>query len=134
VLVNQIKILMLDVALVGRPCCNANDTSTKMEQRINLKFLVKLNKRPTECLKLLKEVYGEDVMSRTQIFEWHNRFKNGREKVEDYPKSGRPSTSKTNENIARVKQLVRNDCRLTVRMNGGEFYLKQRISAKNCGG
>jgi len=53
----------------------ANGTSTKMEQRMNLKFLVKLKKSPTECLKLLKEVYCEDVMSRTQIFEWHKRFK-----------------------------------------------------------
>ena len=98
--------------------CFANVSSTKMEQRINLKFLVKLKKTPTECLKLLKEVYGEDMMSRTQIFEWHKRFKHGREEVEDDPKSGRPSTSKTDRNIERVKQLVRNDCRLTVRMIG----------------
>jgi len=82
----------------------ANGTSIKIEQRINLKFLVKLKKIPTECLKFLKEVYGEDVMSRTQIFEWHKRFKNGHEKVEDDPKSGRPSTSKTDENIARTSR------------------------------
>ena len=42
-----------------------------MEQRINFKLFVKLRKTPTECFKLLKEVYDEDVMSRTKIFEWH---------------------------------------------------------------
>jgi len=114
VLVNLVKILLLGVALVGgRPCCLllANGTSTKMKQQINLRFLVTLKKSPTEWLKRLKEVYGESVMSRTQIFEWHKCFKNGREKVEDDPKSERPSTSKT-DNIARVKQLdVWNDCR-----------------------
>jgi len=78
--------------------------------------LVKLKKSQTECLKLLIAVYGEGVMSRTQIFEWHKRFKNGSQKVENDPTfaSGRPFTSKTDDNITRVKQLVQNDRRLTM--------------------
>ena len=45
-----------------------------MEQRVNLKFFVKVKKTLTErfiteCFKLLNEVYDEDVVSRTQIFE-----------------------------------------------------------------
>ena len=36
-----------------------------VEQQINLKFLVRLGKTPTEALKLLQEVYGDDTMSRT---------------------------------------------------------------------
>ena len=36
-----------------------------VEQRINLKFLVRLGKTPTEALKLLQKVYGDDTMSRT---------------------------------------------------------------------
>ena len=70
--------------------CDETVSSSRMEQRINLKFLVKLRKTPTECFKLFKEVYSEDVVSRTQIFEWHERFKKGREEVEDDPKTGRP--------------------------------------------
>ena len=49
------------------------------KQRINLKFLVRLGKTPTEALKLLQKVYGNDMMSRTRLFEWHRRFKEGRE-------------------------------------------------------
>ena len=55
-------------------------------------------------------------MSRTRVFEWHKRFANGREDVEDDPKSGRPSSARTDENIVRVNELVRSDRRLTVRM------------------
>ena len=36
-----------------------------VEQRINLKFVVRLGKTPTEALKLLQEVYGDDTMLRT---------------------------------------------------------------------
>ena len=55
-------------------------------------------------------------MSRTLVFEWHKRFKEGREEVEDDHRSGRPSTSRTADNTEQVKQLVRDDLRLTVRM------------------
>ena len=41
----------------------------KHEQRINLKFLVKLKKTPTECYKLLQEAYGDNSLSRTRVFE-----------------------------------------------------------------
>ena len=45
----------------------ANVHGTNMEQRINMKFLVKLRKSPVECFK-------QDVMLRTQVFLWHKRF------------------------------------------------------------
>ena len=48
-----------------------------IEQRINLKFLVRLGKTPTETFNLLQEVYEDAMMSRTRIFEWHKRFREG---------------------------------------------------------
>ena len=77
-----------------------------MEQQVNLKFLVKLGKKPTECLEMLQNVYGDDCMSCTRVFEWHKHVKSGREDVEDDPKSGRPSTSTTADNIDRVNLMV----------------------------
>ena len=50
--------------------------------------------------------------------------------MEDDPKSGRPSTSKTDRNIERVKQLVRNDRRLTVRMIGEKLGLNRESVRK----
>ena len=74
-----------------------------VEQQINLKLLVHLRKTPTEALKLLQEVYGDDTMSRTCFFEWHKKFKERREEVEDDHRSGRPSTTRTDENVERVR-------------------------------
>ena len=94
------------------------------EQQINLKFLVRLGKTLTQALKLLQEVYGDDTMSRTRLFEWHRRFKDGREEMEDDRRSGRPSTSRTDENVERVRQKVRSDRRITVRMIADELGMK----------
>jgi len=41
----------------------------KIEQRINLKFLVKLEKSATESVRLLTDVCGDDVMSRPRVFD-----------------------------------------------------------------
>ena len=92
-----------------------------VEQRINLKFLVRFEKTPTEALKLLQEVYGDDTMSRTRLFEWHRRFKEGREEVKDDHRSERPFTSRTDKNVERVRQKVRSDRLLTVRMIADEL-------------
>ena len=88
----------------------------KIEQRINLKFLVKLKKTPTECFQLLKEVFGDNCMSRTQVFKWHKRFLEGREAVEDDERAGRPVTSRTDKNIEKLNEIVHKDRRLSVRM------------------
>ena len=60
-------------------------------------------------------------MSRTRLFEWHRRFKVGKEEVEDDHRSGRPSTSGTDKNVERVRQAVWSDRRLTVRMIADEL-------------
>ena len=90
------------------------------EQRIILKFFVRLGKTLTETFKLLQEIYKDATVSRTRIFKWHKRFKEGREDVEDDPRSKRPTTSRTNENVERVREKVRSDRRLTVRMIADE--------------
>jgi len=43
--------------------------------------------------------------------------------VEDEPCVGRPSTSKTDDNVERVRSLVRTDRRLTLRMISSELNL-----------
>ena len=52
------------------------------------------------------------------FFWWHKAFLDGRERVEDKPRTGRPCTSKTDENMTKVRAVVRSDRRLTVRMIG----------------
>lgn len=95
------------------------------KQRINLKFLVQLGKTPSQALEILQQVYGANTMSRTRVFEWHKRFKEGREEVEDDSRSGRPSTSRTEVNIERVRQVMRGDRQLTVRMIASKLDMKK---------
>ena len=66
---------------------------------------------------MLQEVYGDETMSRSRVFKWHKRFKEGREDVED-DSIGVEGLQRagTADNVERVKQMVRGDRRLTVRM------------------
>ena len=50
----------------------------------------------------------------------------GRECVEDEPRSGRPCTSKTDEYVTKVRALVRSDRRLTVRMISSVLNLNRQ--------
>ena len=45
--------------------------------------------------------------------------------MEDEPCVGRPSTSKTDDNVERVRSLVRTDRRLTLRMISSELNLNR---------
>jgi len=49
------------------------------------------------------------------VLDWFRRFKVGRISVESDLRSGRPSTSRNEEMIAKVRTVVRNNRRLTVR-------------------
>lgn len=55
----------------------------KFEVHANIKFLVKLNKTATETYEMICEAYGSNFMSRARVFEWHRRFRKGREEVKD---------------------------------------------------
>ena len=94
-----------------------------LEQRISIKFCVKLNKSASETHHLLKEAYGNEVMSRARVFDWHKRFKEGREDIRDDARSGRSVTHRTDENIQKVKDLVCSNRQLTVRMMAEELNL-----------
>jgi hypothetical protein len=48
--------------------------SVKVEQRVNVKFLAELGKSATEMHNLLMEFYGDECLSRTQVFKWFKRF------------------------------------------------------------
>ena len=48
-----------------------------------VKFCFKLGKSASETFELIKQAYGDDVLSRTRVFEWRKMFKEGRELVKD---------------------------------------------------
>ena len=77
-----------------------------VEQRVCLKFCVANEISCSDALKMLQKAFGESALSRTRAYEWYKDFKSGRTVVEDLPRSGRPSTSNTDENVKKVKEIV----------------------------
>ena len=86
-------------------------------------FVSNFGETGIETFNKLKQAYGEHALSRSQVFKWFKAFSEGRESIKDEPRSGRPSTSKTDNNVEIVGALVRSDRRLTVRMIASELNL-----------
>lgn len=85
-----------------------------LEQRYAIKFCVRLGKNATETFQMLQEAFKEDCISRSQSGRWHKAFKEGREEIADEPRSGRPTTARTDENVHRVCEVLRSDRRLSI--------------------
>jgi transposase len=85
------------------------------ERRVNITFCVNLGKTFTETREMLKQVYGDQCVGRTQCYEWFKRFKGGRKSTDDDPRPGRPSTSTDAVHVAQVGAVLRSKSRLTVR-------------------
>jgi len=83
------------------------------EQRTNMKCLVKLEKSGKEIREMLVQVYGDSAMKKTAVHKWVKRFSEGREFVTDEKSSGWPATSRTKENITKVRQTLREIRRLS---------------------
>ncbi|XP_026816229.1 protein GVQW3-like [Rhopalosiphum maidis] len=98
-------------------------SDNNFEQRCAIRFCFKLGHSATETFQKLQQAYGDSVLLRAQVFRWFKAFSEGREAIEDEPRSGRPSTAKTDENVIKVRDLVRSDRRLTVRMIGEQLGL-----------
>ena len=65
------------------------------------------------------------------VFRWHKAFKDGRESVEDEQRAGRPSSARTENNVARVKIVLDRDRRLQVRLITEEVGLTENGRSPN---
>ena len=96
-----------------------------IEQRYAIKFCVKLNKSATETFTSVTEAYGDATVSSTMVFKWHKAFKEGRENVEDDPRSGRPISSTNDSYVEVVRAVMEKDRRLSFRMIAEETGLNK---------
>jgi len=54
---------------------------------------------------ILVKVYGDSSMKKAAVYKWVKIFSDGRESITDEERSGRPATSRTEENIAKVREV-----------------------------
>jgi predicted transposase YdaD len=71
----------------------------------NIKFPVKLGKSRSEIREMLVQVYWGNAMKKTAVYQWAARFSEGRVRVTDEERSGRPASRGTEENIEKVGQI-----------------------------
>jgi hypothetical protein len=70
--------------------------------------------KPAEIIRRMQAQCGDNCLSQSKINEWIDHFKKGRTSVCDEERSGRPTTSRTENNIQAVDRMVRENRRITV--------------------
>ncbi|CAF4483037.1 unnamed protein product, partial [Didymodactylos carnosus] len=79
---------------------------------IKARSLLGLN--ATQIHDELITAYGQDYVSYPTVALWLHAFSSGRESLEDDPRSGRPITAVTQENIDAVQDLVNDDPHISI--------------------
>jgi transposase len=65
-------------------------TCTVGEQQSVIHFLLSEGVKPSEIYRRTKVHYGDSCLSQGRVYEWVERFQNGRQNVSDEHRSGRP--------------------------------------------
>lgn len=86
----------------------------KIWHRGVIKYLQKKGLTPKDIHADMVATLGDDAPALSTVKKWAAEFKRGRESLEDDPRSGRPASASTQENIDRVHHMVMDDRRLTV--------------------
>ena len=78
-----------------------------LEERYAIKFCFKMRKNAaTETYGMLQTAFRPSCMNRASVFEWHKRFKEGRESVQDDERFGRSKEVNTPELIGQTVRVT----------------------------
>ena len=77
----------------------------ELEQRTNIKFLVKPGKSGNEIRETLVQVYGDTAMKTTAVYKWVKRFSEGRESVTDEERSGGQQQAELKKTLQKFVKL-----------------------------
>jgi len=56
----------------------------------------------------MKQVNGDDCLSRSRVHEWYHRFQSGREDINDDEHVGQPKSLITENSIETVREFIKN--------------------------
>ena len=87
------------------------DTS---EEQYAIKFCFKLGKNATKTNGMIQTAFGPSCMNQASVFEWHKRFKKGKESVRDDERCGRSKEVRTPELIGQIKNFMDKDRRVSI--------------------
>ena len=92
-----------------------------LEERYAIKFCFKLGKNATETYGMLQTAFRRSSRNRALVFEWHKRFKEGREYVKDDERCGRSKEVNTPELIGQIKNFMNKDRRVSIETISVQF-------------
>uniref|UniRef100_D3TLF6 Mariner transposase n=1 Tax=Glossina morsitans morsitans TaxID=37546 RepID=D3TLF6_GLOMM len=69
-----------------------------------LQFYFDQGTNPAQAREEICAVYGQDTLSKATVKNWFSRFLSGNFDVQDAPRSGRPSTEKADDILAKIEQ------------------------------
>ena len=84
------------------------------EQRVCITFCFLVGKTAAETVTTLREAFKEEALGQVRAYKWFSWFKRGDMSLKDQPRSGRPSTSRTDENIKKIRDVIMFDRRQTI--------------------
>ena len=92
-----------------------------LKERYAIKLCFKLAKNATKTYGMLQTAFGPSCMNRASVFEWHKRFKEGRESVRDDERCGRRKEINTSELIGQIKNFVDKDLHVSIETISAQF-------------
>jgi len=96
-----------------------------MEQGLAIKFCFKAGKSATETLQMVNAAYGDQALSRSNVFRWYGRFRDGREDPEDDSRSGRPTECRNDNNVEKISQVLFQNRHLSLRTLADEVNISK---------
>jgi hypothetical protein len=80
-----------------------------------IKFCFKIKLSAKNTFEMLQKAYDESCLKNTTVYGWLSRFRDSRDSAQftdalvDNPRSGRPFAKLTDENIAAVAVILKED-------------------------
>ena len=102
---------------------NAIWTWGNFRRTICNKLCFKLGKNATETYGMLHTAFGLSCMNWASGFEWHKRFKEGRESVRDDKSRGMSKEVRTLKVIGQIKNFMDNECRVSIETISAQFHV-----------
>src|SRR4051812_47173382 len=85
----------------------------KQQYRSYIRTRASLGETPTEIHSDLVEIYEPQAVSYSTVRRWFQDPEDEKMDVEDKPRSGRPKTQTTTENIEEIRSLIEADTHST---------------------
>ena len=86
----------------------------KLKKRAIIQFCLGLGHTPVQTKKMLNRLTKNPSVARSLVYKWHKRCSEGREKIMDDDRCGRPVSKSKTSDIKLVKHRLDVDRRVTM--------------------